>query len=126
MDISISQIKKMIDACRQLADDLEDRITEETRPELPPPWLPPVGLPVPEEYPKGKVYKPGQYYCATLHDLTGKANGGYKHTGVDLNLAISPYGDVDRGQPVFAVADGEIMALDYSTKYLGCVILKII
>jgi murein DD-endopeptidase MepM/ murein hydrolase activator NlpD len=79
-------------------------------------WRPPVGS---EEYP------PAAWYVSVVHDLTGKANGGYRHTGIDLNVARQPFGDVDRGQPVWAVADGVVYAVGYSDKHLGSVVVKV-
>lgn len=69
------------------------------------------------------VMPPAAWYCASLHDTTGVLNAGYKHTGIDLNLDRSPWGDVDRGQPVYAITDGVIDKLDWHDKYLACVIV---
>ena len=80
------------------------RPMETVEPE-PVPWV----LPVSEgDYPSAS------WYCATWHDLTGVRNGGYKHTGIDLNLDLPPWGDVERalGLSVYAIADGVVT---YST-----------
>ena len=55
-------------------------------------------------------YPPERWYCATWHDLTGARNGGYKHTGLDLNLDVSPWGDVERAYNlgIYAIADGVV------------------
>jgi len=55
-------------------------------------------------------YPPERWYAASVHDLTGAANNGYKHTGIDLNLAMHEFGDVERrlGLSVYAVADGVV------------------
>jgi len=60
-------------------------------------------------------YPPEMWYAATLHDMTGVLNGGYKHTGIDLNIDVPPYGDLERtlGLSVYAVADGMVT---YSTE----------
>jgi len=79
-------------------------------------WAFPVGT---EKYPAEA------WYCATVHDPSGRANNGYGHTGIDLNVDRWPWGDVDRGQPVRAVADGIIQAVSYSSRYLGSVILEV-
>jgi len=71
-------------------------------------WAFPVGT---EQYP------PEKWYCAQYHTAT--------HTGIDLNLDVSPWGDVDRGMPVGAVADGVIYAAGYSPSYLGSIILQV-
>jgi len=78
-------------------------------------WSFPVGTP---EYP------PERWYVASVHDMTGAANGGYAHTGVDLNLDVPHWGDVDRGQPVFSVCPGTVRALGVSASYLGSVIVE--
>lgn len=79
-------------------------------------WQSPIGD---ENYPSAA------WYVAVVHDLTGRANNGYRHTGIDLNLARQPYGDVDRYQPVFAVADGKVHRTGYSDDYLGSVIVEV-
>ena len=55
-------------------------------------------------------YPPEVWYAATLHDLTGALNNGYKHSGIDLNLDISPRGDIERrlGLAVYSVSDGYV------------------
>lgn len=70
------------------------------------------------------VNDPETWYCAVWHDLTGRKNGGYRHTGIDLNLDKSPWGDVDRGQPVFAVAAGTVTASASSSGWLGVVQIR--
>jgi len=52
-------------------------------------------------------YPPEKWYAATVHDPTGAKNNGYKHTGIDLNLDMSPWGDIERtlGLAAYAVAD---------------------
>jgi len=74
-------------------------------------WAFPVGT---EKYP------PEKWYCAQYHNPVG-ANG---HTGIDLNLDVSPWGDVDRGMPVCAVASGVVYVTGYSTSYLGSIIIQ--
>lgn len=69
------------------------------------------------------VIPPAAWYCATVHDLTGVKNNGYRHSGIDLNLDRSPWGDVDQGQPVFAVHSGAVYRCNYHRNYLGCVIV---
>jgi len=54
-------------------------------------------------------YIPERWYAAVVHSLDGSLNdNNYKHSGLDLNLDLSPYGDVERslGLSVYAVADG--------------------
>jgi murein DD-endopeptidase MepM/ murein hydrolase activator NlpD len=84
------------------------------------------GAPSPWSYPVGDERWPTErWYAATLHDTTGRLNDGYAHTGIDLNMWKAPWGDVDRGKPVFAVADGVVDDKGYSTSYLGSVILLV-
>ena len=64
------------------------------------------------------------WYVATWHDPTGARNGGYKHTGIDLNLDRAPWGDVERGAPVYAMAAGRVVASDASRGWLGVVVVE--
>jgi len=70
---------------------------------------------IPWHFPVGEgSYPPERWYVATWHDLTGVRNDGYRHTGIDINLDVSPWGDVERALnlSVFAVDDGVVT---YST-----------
>lgn len=82
---------------------------EETPAWVPAPTLKPWAFPVGDG-----LYPPEMWYCATVHDPTGALNDGYKHTGIDLNLDVSPWGDIERtlGLSVYALAEG---AVTYST-----------
>lgn len=115
-EISDSQIELLCaarDASLQAADKITTVLTELTAEQGQ--WVYPVGsLEFPTE----------QWYCATVHDMTGAKNNGYAHTGIDLNVDHHPWGDVDRGQSVYAVADGVVHAAHYSTNYLGSVVVK--
>jgi len=53
-------------------------------------------------------YPPEMWYCATWHDPTGALNNGYRHSGIDLNLDVTPWGDIERtlGLAIFNVAPG--------------------
>jgi len=72
------------------------KLTQEPEPDA---WAFPVGE---------QGYPPERWYCATWHDPTGALNNGYPHTGVDLNLDVSPHGDIERllGLSVYALAFG--------------------
>ena len=70
-------------------------------------------------------FPPEAWYAATWHDLTGVKNGGYKHTGVDWNLDRSPWGDVDRGEPVVAVTSGTVDAIGFTEKNLRSVVIQV-
>ncbi len=71
-----------------------------------------------------RVDDPAAWYCAVFHDLTGKLNGGYRHTGLDINLCKPPFGDVERGFPVYALAWGTVTAVAQSSGWLGVVQIK--
>ena len=54
-------------------------------------------------------YPPERWYCATYHGPNANYASGY-HTGIDLNLDVAPWGDVERtlGMSVFALAPGVV------------------
>lgn len=66
------------------------------------------------------IDNPASWYCAQFHNPVG-ANG---HTGIDLNLDKSPWGDIDRGLPVYSISNGIVRARDYSEWYLGSIIVQ--
>lgn len=79
-------------------------------------WAFPVGEP---------GYPPERWYCATWHDPTGRRNGGYKHTGIDINLDMYERGDVERrlGLHVSALTDGVVYHVSedwYGTPMIVC------
>lgn len=77
-------------------------------------------------FPVGSLKYPiEKWYVATHHDLTGKANNGYKHSGIDYNVEVYPRGDIDRGQPVFAIASGRVYGTWYSKRNLASVVIQI-
>jgi murein DD-endopeptidase MepM/ murein hydrolase activator NlpD len=47
------------------------------------------------------------------------------HTGIDLNGDRPPHGDIDRGEPVWAVAQGTVHDRGYSDGWLGVVVLLV-
>lgn len=76
-------------------------------------------------FPVGSVQYPTEkWYCACWHDPTGARNGGYQHTGIDLNVDVWPRGDIDRGQPAWAVTGGTVHAVGYDRYYLGGIVVK--
>jgi len=111
------RLKNSADALRAQADALV-AVAEELQAlvESAPDWRFPVGT---EEFP------PEAWYVAVWHDLTGAKNSGYKHSGIDINLDRWPWGDVERGAPVFAVADGVVRAKGSSSGWLGVVVLEV-
>jgi murein DD-endopeptidase MepM/ murein hydrolase activator NlpD len=83
-------------------------------------WAFPVGS---EQYPLE------QWYCAQYHTYDpGPPPSG--HTGLDLNVQVGGKGDVDRGQEVFAIAEGVVTSAGYSNEHtgdwLGCVVIRVI
>ena len=68
-------------------------------------------------------YPPEMWYVAVVHDTSpqGVLNPGYggPHTGIDLNVDVRPWGDIDRGLPVWAVADGVVHGTWHSERNLG-------
>lgn len=98
------EMERQADALTQGALALLN-LAQEVRAHLQPPptteWAFPVG--------EG-AYPPARWYVATWHDPTGALNDGYKHVGIDINLDVSPWGDVERtlGLSVFALADGVV------------------
>lgn len=66
-----------------------------------------------------------QWYIASKHLERGTIWGGGIHTGIDYNVEVSPRGDIDRGQPVFAVADGTIYATGYSQTCLASIVIEV-
>ena len=73
--------------------------------------IPPTFRPTEWSFPVGGgQYPPEKWYAASVHDPTGKLNSGYKHTGLDLNLDLAPWGDVERvlGLSVSAIAPGVV------------------
>jgi len=86
------------------------------------------GVPEPRRwwYPVGSLdYPVEKWYSASWHSLNGSLNNGYGHTGIDLNVQVGGRGDIDRGQPVYAIADGVVVNVGYSTKYLGSVVYAV-
>jgi len=77
-------------------------------------------------FPIGSLkYPPEKWYIATVHDLTGKLNRGYKHSGVDYNIEVLPRGDIDRGQPVHAVSSGRVYGTWHSQRNLASVVIQV-
>ena len=67
--------------------------------------------PQPWHFPVGEGdYPPSMWYCATWHDMSGALNNGYRHTGIDLNLDVAPWGDIERTLELsaFAIAEGVV------------------
>jgi len=71
-------------------------------------------------------YPPEKWYAATVHDLTGVLNNGYRHTGLDLNLDVPPWGDVERrlGLSVYAIHDAEVVYVTDSWSGVPMLVIK--
>ena len=83
--------------------------------------------PQPWHFPVGEGdYPPEDWYCATRHDMSGALNGGYRHTGIDLNLDVPPWGDVERalGLSVYAIADGVVTYATLSWSGVPMVVIR--
>lgn len=83
--------------------------------------------PQPWHFPVGEGdYPPERWYCATWHDPTGKRNGGYKHTGIDLNLDVSPWGDVERTLELnaYAIAAGVVTYITSSWSGVPMIVIR--
>jgi len=78
------------------------------------PWAYPVGS---EKFPTMQWYA----YQQHTWDPTENPEG---HTGIDLNAWQAPFGDVDRGEPVWSVADGVVSSVGYSEGWLGVVVVE--
>ena len=70
-------------------------------------------------------YPIGQWYIASRHLERGTIWAGGIHTGIDYNVEVPPRGDVDRGQPVFAVADGTIYGTGRSQTSLASIVIEV-
>jgi len=80
-------------------------------------WAFPVGD---QEYP------PEDWYAATVHDLTGAKNNGYKHSGYDLNLDLFEHGDVERrlGLGIYSITYGIVYYVTDSWSDVPMMVLK--
>lgn len=83
-------------------------------------WHLPIGT---DEFP------PAAWYVAVFHDPIGQGiNGGWYathgHTGIDLNVDRWPWGDVDRGAPVWAMTAGVVTSRGSSAGWLGSVVVR--
>lgn len=107
---SAAMLRAQADALVNAAEELKAALAGDGA------WAFPVGT---AEHP------PEAWYVAVWHDLTGARNGGYRHTGIDINLDRWPWGDVERGAPVWAVADGRVAAKGSSSGWLGVVVIEV-
>ena len=97
----------------EIAEDLRRRsgqlvqAAEALRDDLVPGWRLPVGT---EEHP------PEDWYVAQVHSD--------RHTGIDINLDKHPWGDVERGFPIWAIADGVVVSEGCSQGWLSVVVVE--
>lgn len=66
-----------------------------------------------------------QWYIASRHLEHGTIWAGGVHTGIDYNVEVPPRGDIDRGQPVSAIANGTIYATGYSQTSLASIVIEV-
>lgn len=78
-------------------------------------WMFPVGS---EEFPLA------DWYCAQYHTYDRDTNLD-GHTGLDLNGDRPWWGDVDRDEPVFAVARGTVHDVGFSNGWRGVVVIRV-
>ena len=72
-----------------------------------------------------KKYPVEKWYIASRHLERSTIWAGGVHTGVDYNVEVPPRGDIDRGQPVFAIADGAVYATGYSQTSLASIVIEV-
>jgi len=75
-------------------------------------------------------YPPERWYCATIHDPTGKLyqpfGGPRVHYGIDLNLDYAERGDVERrlGLSVYAIAPGLVHYVTANWGGIGMIVVR--
>jgi hypothetical protein len=63
-------------------------------------------------------YPPESWYVPTSQLFTAT------HRGIDINLDVSPYGDVERGFPVYAVLDGTVHYVTNDWSGVGMCVIR--
>jgi len=83
------------------------------------------------DFPVGEgQYPPEMWYCATIHDPTGRLpqpyGGPRLHYGIDLNLDVAPWGDIERilGLSVSAIAPGIVHYVTKNWGGVGMVVIR--
>jgi GH25 family lysozyme M1 (1,4-beta-N-acetylmuramidase) len=104
-------------------------IVMQSEPEEPPvhadDWVLPVGT---AQYPALKWGVRGYTHdLRTTAENPNRRNGKPRpHSGYDINLDVPPYGDIERGYPVFAVTDGIVHYVTDDWSGVGmCVVMHI-
>ena len=71
-------------------------------------------------------YPPASWYVSVFHDLTGKRNNGYKHTGIDINLDKFERADVERrlGLSIKSLAHGLVTHVSQNWYGVPMVVIK--
>jgi hypothetical protein len=103
---AVEQVIKIAGELRRHSDDLE-RVAEGLREDVGLGWMLPVGT---EEFP------PEHWYVAQRHKPD--------HTGLDVNLDEPQWGDVERGFPIWAIAEGVVDQVGRSDGWLGVVVVE--
>ena len=78
----------------------------------------------PWAYPVGSDKFPTMQWYAYQRHTWDPVDNPEGHTGVDLNAWQAPFGDVDRGEPIWAVADGTVSSLGHSESWLAVVVIQ--
>lgn len=109
------KVREVVGELGRLVRRLEDLVAAGGVPEPGPEpmWVFPVGTP---------AAPVKEWYCKQFHTFDG-VDGG--HTGIDLNWDREPWGDVDRGLPVYAVTSGVVDSVGASDGWLGVVVLRV-
>lgn len=88
-------------------------------------WALPVGT---AQYPQVKWGVRGYTHDlrTTNENPNRRNNRPWPHSGYDINLDVPPYGDIERGYPVYAVASGVVHYVTDSWSGVGmCVVLHV-
>lgn len=67
-----------------------------------------------------------KWYIASRHLERGKIWAGGVHVGIDYNVETLPRGDIERGEPVWAVTDSVIYDKAWGPDSLGNIVLRVI
>jgi murein DD-endopeptidase MepM/ murein hydrolase activator NlpD len=108
MNESVFELLKMLQTTLAQASVITDRLYDALdTPDEPELWVLPVGT---EDFP------PERWYVAQRHTQS--------HTGLDINLDEPPWGDVERGFPIFSIASGMVLEVGQSDGWLSVVVIR--
>ena len=72
-------------------------------------------------------YPPESWYVPVVHSLDGSLNyNNYKHSGIDIDLAMHEFGDVERrlGLHIYAIAEGIVTHKSVSWSGVPMIVVK--